>query len=213
MRYVRTSHRQSESPPDQSTWQRTSYEGLLSELKELRRTTSDKTEQLKALVSAHFDQYLSCHEAVRALADDIRVHERDNQALVDDMKALKQVTDSTLSVMLQRAKEQRRIRNTLSVLSRLRPVLDITTKMKESLQNKDYEKLAEDYVRLKYHSNKSNLAVLQKVFKAAHEIAASANAELLKHFDDFSLSVQDQVRRLYFHNMDQVYRLSFVNDP
>lgn len=173
--------------------QNTSFAALQSELKDLHRTTSDKTKQLKALVSAHFDQYLSCHESVRALTDDIRTHERDNQALVDDMKALRQVTDSTLSVMLQRAKEQRRIRNTLSVLSRLRPVLDITTKMKESLQNKDYDKLAEDYCRLKYHSHKSSLSLLQRVFAAAHEIAATANTELLNHFDDFSLSVQDQV--------------------
>lgn len=130
---------------------------------------------------------------MRALADDVRAHERDNQALVDDMKALKHVTDATLSVMLQRAKEQRRIRNTLSVLSRLRPVLEITTKMRESLENKDYDKLAEDYCRLKYHSHKSTLALLQRVFAAAHEIATAANTELLGHFDDFSLSVQDQV--------------------
>lgn len=179
--------------------QATSYAGLQNELKELRRTTSDKTEQLKALVSAHFDQYLSCHEAVRSLAEDIRAHQRDNETLVTDMKALQDVTDSTLSVMLQRAKEQRHIRNTLAVLTRLRPVLDITTKMKESLQNKDYDKLAEDYCRLKYHSHKSNLVVLQRVFTAAHEIAASANSELLKHFDDFSLSVQDQVRMVVAH--------------
>jgi hypothetical protein len=147
-------------------------------------------------VSAHFDQYLSCHEAVRALSEDIKAHSKDNELLVSDMKMLKQVTDSTLSVMLQRAKEQRRIRNTIAVLNRFRPIFEITTKMKASLQAKDYDKLAEDYCRLKFHQTKANIAALQPALTAAHEIAKKANAELLKHFDDVSLSVKDQRRAI-----------------
>lgn len=159
-------------------------------------------------MSAHFDQYLSCHEAVRALADDIRTHQGESEQLLDGMKALKQVADSTLSVMLQRAKEQRRIRNTISVLSRFRPVFEITTKMKESMANKNYEKLAEDYCRLKYHSAKSSISVLQQVFTAAHEIAQAANTELLQHFDDISLSVAEQKRAISVLNT-----LGFVEKP
>ncbi|KAJ0399910.1 hypothetical protein P43SY_008116 [Pythium insidiosum] len=174
----------------------TSFSSLQSELKELQHTTTDKTEQLKALVSAHFDQYLSCHEAVRALADDIRAHQQENAQLVGDMAALKQVTGSTLSVMLQRAREQRRIRNTLAVLHRFRPVFEITTKMKDSLQRQDFEKLAEDYCRLKTHQSKNNIAALQPVMTAAHEVAKLANAQLLQCFDSVSLSVQDQKRAL-----------------
>ncbi|TMW56704.1 hypothetical protein Poli38472_006714 [Pythium oligandrum] len=174
----------------------TSYSSLQDGLKELKRTTSDKTEQLKALVTAHFDQYLTCHEAVRGLSDDIRTHQKESDQLVTDMKTLKQVTDSTLSVMLQRAKEQRRIRNTLAVLIRFRPIFEITTKMKESLQSKDYEKLAEDYCRLKFHHSKTHIAALQPVLAAAHEVARKANTELLQHFDDTSLSVKDQKRAI-----------------
>lgn len=159
-------------------------------------------------MSAHFDQYLSCHEAVRTLADDIRTHQGESEQLLDGMKALKQVTDSTLSVMLQRAKEQRRIRNTISVLSRFRPVFEITTKMKESMASKNYEKLAEDYCRLKYHSAKSNISALQQVFTAAHEIAQAANTELLQHFDDISLSVAEQKRAISVLNT-----LGFVEKP
>lgn len=157
-------------------------------------------------MSAHFDQYLSCHEAVRALADDVRAHQSENEQLLDAMATLKQVTDSTLSVMLQRAKEQRRIRNTISVLSRFRPVFEITTKMKASLRDKNYEQLAEDYCRLKYHSSKSNISALQQVFTAAHAIAQAANAELLQHFDDTSLSVAEQVRRVDLALAAQLYR-------
>ncbi|GLE05229.1 hypothetical protein PINS_up014229 [Pythium insidiosum] len=112
------------------------------------------------------------------------------------MTALKQVTDSTLSVMLQRAREQRRIRNTLAVLHRFRPVFEITTKMKDSLQRQDFEKLAEDYCRLKTHQSKSNIAALQRVVAAAHEVAKLANTQLLQCFDGVSLSVQDQKRAL-----------------
>ncbi|DAZ98212.1 TPA: hypothetical protein N0F65_005344 [Lagenidium giganteum] len=186
----------------------TSFASLQDELKELKRTTSDKTEQLKALVSSHFDQYLLCHEAVRTLAEDIRLHQQDNEQVVTDMKNLKQVTDTTLSVMLKRAKEQRRIRNTLAVLARFRPIFEITTKMQESRQRKHYEKLAEDYVRLKFHSTKSNISALQQVFAAAHEIALATNAELLAYFDDVSLSVTDQKRAL-----SVLQSLGFVEKP
>ncbi len=92
-------------------------------------------------MSAHFDQYLTCHEAVRSLADEIRVHQNENEDILKDMKNLKQITDSSLSVMLKRAKEQRRTRNTIQVLTRFRPIFEITSKMKESLTNKDYEKV------------------------------------------------------------------------
>jgi len=95
-----------------------------TELQNLKRTTLDKTEQLKALVSAHFDQYLTCHEAVRSLADDMRVHQNENEEILKDMKNLKQITDSSLSVMLKCAKEQRRIRNTIQVLTRFRPIFE-----------------------------------------------------------------------------------------
>lgn len=144
-------------------------------------------------MSAHFDQYLSCHEAVRSLGDDIRSHNNESEQLANDMKTLKETTDSTLSVMLQRAKEQRRIRNTLNVLARFRPVFEIASKMHESMQKKDFEKLADDYCRLKYLSSKSNLLVLKQVFAAAQKIAQEANDELLTYFDDTSLSIKDQV--------------------
>lgn len=174
--------------------QTTSFSGLQNELADLKRSTSDKTEQLKALVSAHFDQYLSCHEAVCTLADEVHTHQNESAELLDSVQTLKHVTDSTLSLLLQRAKEQRRIRNTLSVLSRFRPVFEITTKMKESLANRNYEKLADDYCRLRNHSSKASISVLQQVFTAAHDIALAANTELLEHFDDVSLSVAEQVR-------------------
>lgn len=154
---------------------------------------SDKTEQLKALVSAHFDQYLSCHEAVRSLGDDIRSHNNESEQLANEMKTLKETTDSTLSVMLQRAKEQRRIRNTLNVLTRFRPVFEIVSKMHASMLTKDFEKLADDYCRIKYLSSKSNVLVLKQVFAAAQEIAQGANDELLAYFNDTSLSIRDQV--------------------
>lgn len=141
---------------------------------------------------------------MRALADDIRTHQGESEQLLDGTQTLKQVTDSTLSLMLQRAKEQRRIRNTLSVLSRFRPVFEITTKMKESLASRNYEKLADDYCRLKHHTAKANISVLHRVFTAAHEIAQTANTELLKHFDDVSLSVAEQV-----HTREQILLAKF----
>jgi hypothetical protein len=65
-------------------------------------------------VSAHFDQYLSCHEAVHSLAEEIRTHDKENQEFLKEMKHLKDITDSSLSIMLKRSKEQRRIRNIIS---------------------------------------------------------------------------------------------------
>ncbi|GMF15449.1 unnamed protein product [Phytophthora lilii] len=163
-------------------------------LTELRKTTSDKTAQLKALVSAHFDQYLSCHEAVRALAADVSAHQRESEALVGDMQNLSRVADASLAVMLHRAREQRRIKHTLAVLARLRPILELTSKMKASLRVKDYDTLAVDYARLKHQSNKiANLAApLKRVVTAGHDIAATANAELLTRLEDMSASVADQ---------------------
>ncbi|KAJ8569561.1 hypothetical protein ON010_g5696 [Phytophthora cinnamomi] len=174
----------------------TSFPELQTALTELRKTTSDKTAQLKALVSAHFDQYLSCHEAVRALAADVSAHQQETEALVGDMQNLSLVADASLAVMLQRAREQRRIRHTLVVLARLRPILELTSKMKTSLRIQDYDTLAVDYARLKHQSGKiANLAApLKRVVTAGHEIAATANAELLKRLEDMSASAADQVR-------------------
>ncbi|RLN06016.1 hypothetical protein BBJ28_00004487 [Nothophytophthora sp. Chile5] len=179
-------------------------------LTELRRATSDKTEQLKALVSAHFDQYLSCHEAVRALATDVSAHHRDTEALVGDMQSMRRVADASLAVMLQRAREQRRIRHTLAVLARLRPILELTARMKASLRLKDYDALAADYARVKHQSSKTgNLAVpLKRVVAAAHEIAATANAELLQRLEDMSASVTDQKRAI-----DVLTALGLVEKP
>lgn len=152
--------------------------------------------QLKALVSAHFDQYLSCHEAVRALAADVSAHQQETEGLVEDMQNLSRVADASLAVMLLRAREQRRIRHTLAVLARLRPILELTSKMKASLRIKDYDTLAVDYARLKHQSGKiANLAApLKRIVTAGHVIAATANVELLRRLEDMSASVADQVR-------------------
>ncbi|POM65474.1 Hypothetical protein PHPALM_18801, partial [Phytophthora palmivora] len=176
----------------------TSFSELQSALTELRKTTSDKTAQLKALVSAHFDQYLSCHEAVRTLAADVSAHQKETEALVGDMQNLNRVADASLAVMLQRAREQRRIRHTLAVLARLRPILELTSKMKASLRIHDYDTLAVDYARLKHQSSKiANLAApLKRVVGAGHEIAATANEELLRKLEDMSASVVDQKRAI-----------------
>ncbi|KAK1945262.1 Vacuolar-sorting receptor 1 [Phytophthora citrophthora] len=183
---------------------------LQAALTELRKTTSDKTAQLKALVSAHFDQYLSCHEAVRVLAADINTHQQETEALVSDMQNLSRVTDASLAVMLQRARDQRRIRHTLAVLARLRPILELTSKMKASLRIQDYDKLAVDFARLKHQSGKiANLAApLKRVVAAGHEIAATANAELLRKLEDMSASVADQKRAI-----DVLTALALVEKP
>ncbi|OWZ24504.1 hypothetical protein PHMEG_000457 [Phytophthora megakarya] len=176
----------------------TGFPELQTALTELRKTTSDKTAQLKGLVSAHFDQYLSCHEAVRALAADVSAHQKETEALVGDMQNLSRVADASLAVMLQRAREQRRIRHTLAVLARLRPILELTGKMKASLRIQDYDTLAIDYARLKHQSSKiANLAPpLKRVVTAGHEIAATANEELLRKLEDMSASVTDQKRAI-----------------
>ncbi|KAL4087173.1 hypothetical protein PRIC1_013071 [Phytophthora ramorum] len=188
----------------------TSFPELQTALTELRKTTSDKTAQLKALVSAHFDQYLSCHESVRALASDVSAHHQESEALVGDMKNLTRVADVSLAVMLQRAREQRRIRHTLAVLSRLRPILELTSKMKASLRIQDYDTLVVDYARLKHQSGKiANLAApLKRVVTAGHEIAATANAELLRRLEDMSASVADQKRAI-----DVLTALGLVEKP
>ncbi|KAE8911149.1 hypothetical protein PF005_g9090 [Phytophthora fragariae] len=193
-----------------ATHANTSFPELQTALAELRKTTSDKTAQLKALVSAHFDQYLSCHEAVRALAVDVSAHQQETEALVGDMQNLSRVADASLAVMLQRAREQRRIRHTLAVLARLRPILELTSKMKASLRVQDYDTLAVDYARLKYQSGKiANLAApLKRVVIAGHEIAATANAELLKRLEDMSASVADQKRAI-----DVLTALGLVEKP
>ncbi|KAG1699567.1 hypothetical protein DVH05_012978 [Phytophthora capsici] len=181
-----------------TTHANTSFPELQTALTELRKTTSDKTAQLKALVSAHFDQYLSCHEAVRVLAADINAHQHETEALVGDIQNLSRVSDASLAVMLQRARDQRRIRHTLAVLARLRPILELTSKMKASLRIQDYDKLAVDYARLKHQSGKiANLAApLKRVVAAGHEIAATANTELLRKLEDMTASVADQKRAI-----------------
>ncbi|KAG7398835.1 Vacuolar-sorting receptor 1 [Phytophthora boehmeriae] len=188
----------------------TSFPELQTALDELRKTTSDKTAQLKALVSAHFDQYLSCHEAVRALAADVTTHQRETETLLADMQHLRRVADASLAVMLQRAREQRRIRHTLAVLARLRPILELTGKMKASLRLQDYDTLAVDYARLKHQSGRiSGLAPsLKRVVTAGHEIAATANAELLRRLEDMSVSVTDQKRAI-----DVLTALGLVEKP
>eukprot|EP00644_Phytophthora_capsici_P016819 jgi/Phyca11/21433/fgenesh1_pg.PHYCAscaffold_95_\ len=170
-----------------TTHANTSFPELQTALTELRKTTSDKTAQLKALVSAHFDQYLSCHEAVRVLAADINAHQHETEALVGDIQNLS-----------RRARDQRRIRHTLAVLARLRPILELTSKMKASLRIQDYDKLAVDYARLKHQSGKiANLAApLKRVVAAGHEIAATANTELLRKLEDMTASVADQKRAI-----------------
>ncbi|KAI9989335.1 hypothetical protein PInf_019613 [Phytophthora infestans] len=193
-----------------TTHANTNFIQLQTELEVLRKTTSDKTEQLKALVSAHFDQYLSCHEAVRTLAADVSAHQQDTEALVGDMQNLSRMTDASLAVMLQRSREQRRIRHTLAVLARLRPILELTSKMKASLRVQDYDTLAVDYARLKHQSDKiANLAApLKRVVTAGHEIAATANAELLQKLEDMSASVSDQKRAI-----DVLAALGLVEKP
>ncbi|KAG7391876.1 Vacuolar-sorting receptor 1 [Phytophthora pseudosyringae] len=188
----------------------TSFPELQTALTELRKTTSDKTVQLKALVSAHFDQYLSCHEAVRALAADVSAHQHETEALVGDMQHLSRVAESSLAVMLQGAREQRRIRHTLAVLARLRPILELTSKMKSSLRIQDYDTLAVDYARLKHQSGKiANLAApLKRVVTTGHEIAATANAELLRKLEDMSASVVNQK-----HAIDVLTALGLVEKP
>jgi len=113
----------------------------MTELQSLKRATSDKTEQLKALVAAHFDQYLSCHEAIRDVAEEIRNHKSDSEDLMNAFRNLKGTTDSTLSLMLQRCEEQRKIQNTLAVLQRFRSMFETPARMKASLLRKEYEKV------------------------------------------------------------------------
>ncbi|KAL3661449.1 hypothetical protein V7S43_013651 [Phytophthora oleae] len=126
------------------------------------------------------------------------------------MQNLSRVADASLAVMLQRARDQRRIRHTLAVLARLRPILELTGKMKVSLREQDYDKLAVDYARLKHQSGKiANLAApLKRVVAAGHEIAATANAELLQKLEDMSASVADQKRAI-----DVLTALALVEKP
>ncbi|CEG47206.1 Sec5 subunit of exocyst complex [Plasmopara halstedii] len=188
----------------------TTFLELQTTLAALSKTTSDKTAQLKALVSAHFDQYLSCHEAVRTLAADISLHHQDTKALITDTHNLHRVTDASLTVMLQRARKMRQIRHTLVVLTRMRPILELTSKMKVNLLLQDYDTLALEYTRLKHQSAKlASLALpLKRVVTAGHDIAATANTELLQKFEDMTATAADQK-----HTINVLTALGLVKKP
>ncbi|KDO23290.1 hypothetical protein SPRG_21039 [Saprolegnia parasitica CBS 223.65] len=162
----------------------TKYAGLVAELETLKRSTSDKTEQLKALVASHFDQYLSCHEAIREVSDEIRAHESDSERLTTAFRSLKSTADKTLSLMLQRCEEQRKTRHALAVLARYRSFFEIPSRMRASLAKKDYVKLVEDFVHLKGHAGKASMALLKPVLDAATKTAMTANDELLHVLGD-----------------------------
>ncbi|OQR81839.1 hypothetical protein THRCLA_11362 [Thraustotheca clavata] len=162
----------------------TKYSALLAELEKLKRSTTDKTEQLKALVASHFDQYLSCHEAIREVAEEIRTHESDSERLMNAFHSLKSTTDSTLSKMLKRCEEQRKIRHALAVLTRYRSLFEIPTRMRENMTNKQYTKLVENYLHVKSNANKVNMAIIKPVLDAAQKLAVEANEYLLKVLED-----------------------------
>ncbi|ETV98003.1 hypothetical protein H310_09304 [Aphanomyces invadans] len=158
----------------------TKYSALVAELQSLKRSTSDKTEQLKALVASHFDEYLSCHEAIREVAEEIRAHQADSELLTAAYQKLKNSTDVTLSLMLQRCEEQRKIQHAMAVFHRFRPMLEVPARLRSHLQQRDFLKLVEEYLQLKSNVAKANLSTLLKpVFDAAHATAVQANAELL----------------------------------
>ncbi|OQR98573.1 hypothetical protein ACHHYP_08329 [Achlya hypogyna] len=169
----------------------TKYSALVAELERLKRSTSDKTEQLKALVASHFDQYLSCHEAIREVAEEIRAHESDSERLREAFRDLKATTDKTLSLMLQRCEEQRKTRHALAVLARFRTFFEIPARMRASLSQRDYAKLVEDYLQLKAHAGKANMAILKPVLEAAQKTACQANDTFLKVLHDPDASQQE----------------------
>ncbi|EQC35775.1 hypothetical protein SDRG_06534 [Saprolegnia diclina VS20] len=175
----------------------TKYAGLVAELETLKRSTSDKTEQLKALVASHFDQYLSCHEAIREVSDEIRAHESDSERLTTAFRSLKSTADKTLSLMLQRCEEQRKTRHALAVLARYRSFFEIPARMRASLAKKDYVKLVEDYVHLKAHAGKANMSLLKPVLESATKTATTANDELLHVLRDPDAVYADQKQAIY----------------
>ncbi|RHY30056.1 hypothetical protein DYB32_004650 [Aphanomyces invadans] len=116
------------------------YSALVADLQSLKRSTSDKTEQLKALVASHFDEYLSCHEAIREVAEEIRAHQADSELLTAAYQKLKNSTDVTLSLMLQRCEEQRKIQHAMAVFHRFRPMLEVPARLRSHLQQRDFLK-------------------------------------------------------------------------
>lgn len=169
---------------------------LKEELIRLRGQTSENTNQLKTLVTTHFDQYLACHEAVRSLLDAIHSHSDDFGHFVKAAETLTDITDSSLALMVQRAKEQRKLKNALHVLSRFRPILELTSQLKQSLQQAKYDPFVEAYQRLQFHALKSKQSVFQNVFKAVHAIAKQANDAILLQFETRILSVDQQEKVL-----------------
>lgn len=128
------------------------------------------------------------------MAADVSSHHGDTEALVTDMHNLNHVTDASLAVMLQRARKLRQIRHTLAVVARLRPILELTSKMKINLLLKNYDTLAIEYTRLKHQSAKlvSLAPPLKRIVLAGHNIAATANTELLQKLEDMTASVTNQ---------------------
>ncbi|ETV80921.1 hypothetical protein H257_06370 [Aphanomyces astaci] len=183
----------------------TKYSVLLAELQSLKRSTSDKTEQLKSLVASHFDEYLSCHEAIREVAEEIRAHETDSELLTTAYQKLKHSTDTTLSLMLQRCEEQRKIQHAMAVLHRFRPMLEVPARLRSHLQNRDYLHLVEEYLQLKANVTKANVATLLKpVFDAAHATAVQANAALLQVIESPTASLsthREAIQALDWLNM------------
>ncbi|KAF0700361.1 Aste57867_9111 [Aphanomyces stellatus] len=150
----------------------TKYSGLLQELQTLKRSTSDKTEQLKSLV-----------------AEEIRTHEADSELLTTAYQKLKSNTDTTLSLMLVRCEEQRKIQHAMAVLHRFRSMFEIPARLRDFLHKKDYVKLVEEFTQLKANVAKSNLTdLLKPVYDAAHRTAVQANTELLLQIETPALS-------------------------
>nr|CCA16098.1 conserved hypothetical protein [Albugo laibachii Nc14] len=165
---------------------------LKEELAQLRLQTSENTHQLKTLVTTHFDQYLACHEAVRSLSDAIRLHFDDLESFSKAAESLTSITNSSLKRMLQRVKEQRKLKNAIYVLGRFRPILEMTLQLKQSLHEAKFDQFVEEYKRLQFHAVKSNKSVFQQVFQAANAIAQQANDAILLQLDRNVVSVDQQ---------------------
>ncbi|RHZ28348.1 hypothetical protein DYB37_002466 [Aphanomyces astaci] len=158
------------------------------------------------------------------VAEEIRAHETDSELLTTAYQKLKHSTDTTLSLMLQRCEEQRKIQHAMAVLHRFRPMLEVPARLRSHLQNRDYlhvplihayrhlnhelVQLVEEYLQLKANVTKANVAMLLKpvlllfqVFDAAHATAVQANAALLQVIESptasLSTHVNQYIQRLY----------------
>lgn len=112
---------------------------------------------------------------------------------MEAMGNLTQITDATLHLMLKRAQEQRNLRNAIHILTRFRPIFELTYQLKRCLQQKNYSEFLQIYARIQYRARKSTGSVLRQVLDTATHIAKDANNCLLELFDHAMLPIETQV--------------------